>query len=102
MGELQESCVKCLPQLETVRSHSDPHWKTTADTHRRQQLIKFVFHVSEFRAWIVLPAFGLKKLSFAFYVTKLDSVRLAQVVSKELLSRSTPRVVVEKLTPFSV
>jgi hypothetical protein len=50
----------------------------------------------------VLPAFGLKKLSFAFYVTKLDSVRLAQVVSKELLSRSTPRVVVEKLTPFSV
>lgn len=54
----------------------------------------------------MLPAFGLKKLSFAFYVTfivtKLDSVRLAQVVSKELLSRSTPRVVVEKLTPFSV
>lgn len=84
VGELQESRVKCLPRRETMRSHSDPPSKTTADTRRRQQLIKFVFRVSEFRAWRVLLAFGLEKLSSVFCVTfifsELDGVRLAHVL----------------------
>lgn len=67
-----------------MRSHSDPPTKTTTDTHRRQQLIKFVCRVLEFRAWSVLPAFGLKKLSSVFCVTfiftEIDGVRLAHML----------------------
>lgn len=105
VGELQESQVKCLPLWETMRSQWDPPSKTTADTHRRQQLIKLVFRVSEFRAWRVLPAYGLKKLSSAFYVTfiftELDGVRLDHVLLLKGVARWIyPRVVVEKRTPF--